>query len=96
MTDDQVAAAIRVLINQLDPEGLLAAGAHDDEYDSEVSDLTALVCGEDEITAGAVGSVWNRWFNMSPNWCTREPEQVNEVAAALGRLRGRRQRSDLG
>ncbi len=70
-------------------------GAPEDEYDPEVRDLTALVRGEDEITAGAVGSVWNRWFNGVSDWCTREPEQVDEVAAVLERLRGRRQRLDL-
>lgn len=90
-----MAAAVRVLINQYDPEGLLGAGAPEDEYDSEVHDLTALVCGEEEITAEAVGAVWNRWFNEVSVWSTRNPEQVNEVAAALERLRGRRQRSNL-
>ncbi|MFI6297760.1 hypothetical protein ACIBEJ_39640 [Nonomuraea sp. NPDC050790] len=93
MADDQIVVTVRALINQHDPEGLLAAGAPDDEYDPEVSDLAALVCGKDEITAAAVGSVWNRWFNMSPNWCTREPEQVNQIAAALARLRDQRDQS---
>ncbi|MFI7106768.1 hypothetical protein ACIBK9_10710 [Nonomuraea sp. NPDC050227] len=46
MKDDQVAAAVRVLINQYDPEGLLGMGAPEDEYDPEVRDLTALVRGE--------------------------------------------------
>jgi hypothetical protein len=34
MTDDQ--AAVRVLINQYDPEGLLGMRAPEDEYDPEV------------------------------------------------------------
>jgi hypothetical protein len=95
MRDDQVAAAVRVLINQYDPEGLLGMGAPEDEYDPEVRDLTALVCGEEEITAEAVGAVWNRWFNEVSEWSTRKPEQVNEVAAVLERLRGQQQRSNL-
>ncbi|MBB2914388.1 hypothetical protein FHS43_005700 [Streptosporangium becharense] len=92
MTDDQVAAAVRVLINRYDPEGLLGMGAPEDEYDSEVGDLTALVRGEEEITADAVCAVWNRWFDDVSDWCTRRPEQVGEVAAALEGLRGRRRR----
>ncbi|RVX47782.1 hypothetical protein EDD27_10733 [Nonomuraea polychroma] len=95
MRDDQVTAAVRVLINQCDPEGLLGMGAPEDEYDPEVRDLTALVCGEEEITAEAVGAVWNRWFNEVSEWSTRKPEQVNEVAAPLERLRGQQQRSNL-
>ncbi|MET9339023.1 hypothetical protein [Nonomuraea sp. NPDC003804] len=95
MTGDQVAAAVRALINRYDPEGLLGMGAPEDEYDPEVGDLATLVCGGDEITADAVGFVWNRWFNDVSDWCTRQPEQVREVAAALEKLRGQRQRSDL-
>ncbi|MGW5157995.1 hypothetical protein ACWEPN_21175 [Nonomuraea wenchangensis] len=72
-----------MLINQYDPEGLLGMGAPEDEYDPEVRDLTALVCGEEEITAEAVGVV--------SEWSTRKPEQVNEVAAALETLRGQQQ-----
>jgi hypothetical protein len=93
MTDDQ--AAVRVLINQYDPEGLLGMRAPEDEYDPEVRDLTALVRGEEEITADTVGSVWNRWFNEVSEWCTRTSEQVNAAAAALERLRGQLQRSDV-
>ncbi|SEG60699.1 hypothetical protein SAMN05444920_103429 [Nonomuraea solani] len=94
MTEDQVAAAVRALINRYDPEGLLGMGAPDDEYDPEVGDLTALVCGgREEITADAVRSVWNRWFDGVSDWGTRQPEQVREVAAALEELRG--QRPDL-
>ncbi|WP_188192029.1 hypothetical protein [Nonomuraea sp. SYSU D8015] len=95
MTEDQVAAAVRALINRYDPEGLLGMGSPEDEYDPEVGDLTTLVCGEEEITANTVGSVWNRWFNDVSDWCTRQPEQVSEIADALERLRDRRQRSDL-
>lgn len=95
MTDDQMAAAVRVLINRFDPESLLGMGAPENEYDPEVDDLTALVCGREEITADAVGSIWNRRFNDVSDWRTRHPEQVTDVAAALERLRGRRQRSDL-
>ncbi|MFI6388177.1 hypothetical protein [Nonomuraea sp. NPDC050540] len=88
MTDDQM-AAVRALIKEYDPEGLLGMGAPDDEYDPEVRDLVALVRGEEEITPDAVGTIWNRWFNNVSDWCAREPEQVREVAAALERLRGR-------
>ncbi|MEU8149173.1 hypothetical protein [Nonomuraea sp. NPDC048901] len=95
MTGDQVAAAVRALINRYDPEGLLGMGAPEDEYDPEVGDLTALVRGGEKITADAVSSVWNRWFDDVSDWCTRQPEQVREVAAALERLRGQRRRSDL-
>ncbi|MEU6715771.1 hypothetical protein ABZ897_30265 [Nonomuraea sp. NPDC046802] len=95
MTGVQAAAAVRALINRYDPEGLLGMGAPEDEYDPEVGDLTTLVCGREEITADAVGSIWNRWFNDVSNWCTRQPEQVREVAAALEKLRSQRQRSDL-
>ncbi|MGC5013599.1 hypothetical protein ACLQ2R_22790 [Streptosporangium sp. DT93] len=90
MTDDRLTTAVRELINRYDPEGLLGMGAPDDEYDSEVRDLTALVRGREKITAGVVGSVWNRWFNDVSDWCTRQPGQVREVAAALEDLRGRR------
>jgi hypothetical protein len=95
MTDDQVAAAVRALINRYDPEGLLDMGAPEDEYDPQVGDLIALVCGREQITADAVGSVWNRWFDDVSDWCTWQPEQVREVAAALEKLRGQRRRSNL-
>lgn len=82
-------AAVRALIKGYDPEGLLGMGAPDDEYDSEVRDLVALVHGGEEITPEAVSTVWNRWFDNVSDWCVRKPEQVSEVAAALERLRGR-------
>ncbi|WP_157248566.1 hypothetical protein [Nonomuraea typhae] len=90
MPHDQVTAEVRSLINGYDPEGLLGMGAPEDEYESEVGDLAALVHAGQEITAAAVSSVWNRWFNVSPNWTTRHPSQVGEVAAALDRLRAGR------
>ncbi|MFI6505098.1 hypothetical protein [Nonomuraea typhae] len=90
MPHDQVTAEVRSLINGYDPEGLLGMGAPEDEYDSEVGDLAALVHAGQEITATAVSAIWNRWFNMSPNWTTRDPEQVSEVATALEQLRNNR------
>ncbi|MEU8362639.1 hypothetical protein AB0C27_42145 [Nonomuraea sp. NPDC048882] len=45
-------------------------------------DLTALVCGQEEITAEAVGVVWNRWFNKVSEWSTWKAEQVKERGRA--------------
>ena len=51
--------AARTVVNDVDPLGLIAAGAPDDEYDPEVQDLIA---SRAPVTAERVGEVFLRWF----------------------------------
>ncbi|MGI8333720.1 hypothetical protein ACRYCC_27550 [Actinomadura scrupuli] len=78
--------AVRTLINQHDPEGLLQVSAPEDEYDPEVEDLVALVQGDVEITSTSVSEIFNRWFGSS-HWIANEQDDITEVAARLEEMR---------
>jgi hypothetical protein len=80
--------AIRLLINQSDPEALLGIGAPEDEYDPEVNDLLTLVQGAEEITSASVSEIFNRWFGQS-HWTANRQDDIAEVAARLEEMRGR-------
>src|SRR2546421_12242594 len=54
--------AVRRVVNRLDPVGLIATGAPDDEYDPEVTDLVRLVMRSEAFSESDVAEVWCRWF----------------------------------
>ncbi len=72
-------ALTKRIIDEADPEGLLAMGAPGDEYDSYAADVARrLVHGEDP--ALIVGS-WSRWDGeRSADWCI---EQLREAQREL-------------
>ncbi len=59
---DDAFAAVRAVVDELDPIALLAGGAPSDEYDPEVGDLVLLVLRRDHFDEAAVDHVWRRWF----------------------------------
>ncbi|MEU4830158.1 hypothetical protein [Streptosporangium sp. NPDC023615] len=92
MRDDPIFESIHRMIELRDPEGLLKAGAPDDEYEPEVKDLAALVRGENVITAESVAAVFDHWFGETSTWTTRCPGEVSQVAAELEAMRSRLRR----
>jgi len=71
MTDDrakaysEAVAAVRVVVNRVDPMGLIAMGASEDEYDPEVTDLVRLVMAPASFGPDEVDAIWTRWFGDS-------------------------------
>lgn len=55
-------AAVREVINRIDPIGLIEMGAPEDEYDPEAADLVRLVMRSDAFGEAEVDAVWRRWF----------------------------------
>lgn len=55
-------AAVREVINRIDPIGLIEMGAPEDEYDPEAADLVCLVMRSDAFGEAEVDAVWSRWF----------------------------------
>jgi hypothetical protein len=53
---------VKRAIDQLDPEGLLAAGAPADEYDSEAQAFASVVLDGEPITPAVVRAVWVERF----------------------------------
>lgn len=51
--------AVRAVVNEVDPVGLIEMGAPDDEYDSEVEDL---IKWREPVTADRVAEVFTKWF----------------------------------
>ena len=80
-------ADVRTVVSGLDPMGLLASGAPDDEYDPQVTDLVRLVLRPDPFGEAQVDEVWRRWFgdDYSAIGTSELAAQVNE----LGRLQRR-------
>jgi hypothetical protein len=54
--------AVISVLRRHDPEGLLAMGAPQDEYDYEATDLAALVGGVAPPLEAAVETIWRRAF----------------------------------
>lgn len=78
----EAVAAVREVINRLDPIGLIAIGAPEDEYDSEVTDLVRLVMRPQEFNEDEVDAVWRRW--LGDDYATMHnvhslPDQAREL-----------------
>jgi hypothetical protein len=79
-------AAVRAVLNQHDPEGLLAIGAPDDEYDPESEHFAGLLRDGQPITAAVVTAAWHHWFG-DLGLMAADPNRVNLLAADLDGLR---------
>jgi hypothetical protein len=56
---DEVKARVKALVDQADPEGLLAMGAPPDEYDDAVGEMTRHALKDQPVERRAV----ERWFS---------------------------------
>jgi len=78
-------AAVRAVVNEQDPIGLLELGAPQDEYDPEVGDLAGLGV---PLNAQDVIDVFVRWFGSGTGRI--EPGVAERIATginAVGELR---------
>lgn len=83
MTDPRVArAAVKRLVDQLDPEGLLRIGAPPDEYDAEIDDFVAAVLADATVTESLVQDIWARWFGPR----LKPPPSLSELARRLATI----------
>ncbi|MDR7302302.1 hypothetical protein [Haloactinomyces albus] len=74
---------LRVL-NEHDPEGLLALGAPNDEYEPEAEHLARLASQSRTITAEVVTEVWDYWFGHAGSFTERaSPQDLEQLAAHL-------------
>ena len=78
--------AVRAVLAEEDPEGLLALGCPVDEYDPEVPDLVRLVV-DGSVTADRVLQVWEKWFEADSVLSGRA-DALERLTERLGRLRG--------
>lgn len=85
MSDDSDSAlrlaAVRAVVNEQDPIGLLELGAPEDEYDPEVGDLAEL---EVPITAQEVIGVFLRWFGSTTGRI--EPGVAERIADGINAM----------
>jgi hypothetical protein len=63
---EEVKARVKALVDQADPEGLLAMGAPSDEYDDAVGELTRHVLKDKPIDRGAVERWFGTVYGMAP------------------------------
>ncbi|ALG14320.1 hypothetical protein [Kibdelosporangium phytohabitans] len=80
--------AVRAVLNEHDPEGLLDLGAPDDEYDFEAEDFVRLLAHGDAIEPAVVVDVWERWFGPASVYVSSAtPAEIARLAADLNALR---------
>jgi hypothetical protein len=81
-------AAVRAVLNEHDPEGLLELGAPADEYDPEAEEFVRLLARGDEIKSAVVVDVWEHWFGPESVYATHaSPAEIARLAADLNALR---------
>ncbi len=78
------------VVDEIDPEGLLAMGAPPGEYAHEIERLTSLVI-RDEVSEQSVLAVWERAFGAVSH-LSRRPDQLTLLAQELLKARERRSR----
>ncbi|MDV6011106.1 hypothetical protein [Haloechinothrix sp. LS1_15] len=59
---DRLIVQVRAVLCWHDPEGLLAHGCREDEYDPEAWDLAVLILTGRPMTCELVLDTWDRWF----------------------------------
>lgn len=79
-------AEVRVVLNKHDPEGLLAIGAPDDEYDPESEHFARLLRDKQTISRAIVLDVWGHWFGAT-GFVRADDDQIDALAADLDALR---------
>jgi hypothetical protein len=84
METRELRAAVRGVMNELDPEGLLRMGAPSDEYDGEVDDFVGVIVRVVEVTEALVRATWAKWF-----WpAAAEGPRLIELARRLAECKG--------
>ncbi len=78
-------AAVRSVVNDIDPIGLAMMGAPEDEYDPEVTDLVRLVMRPAKFGEADVDAIWRRWFG-DDYAAMHRVESLSEQTLALRRL----------
>lgn len=73
------------LVDELDPEGLLAIGVPGDEYAGEIDRLTGLLV-HDDVSERTVLALWEGAFGPGSQ-LSRRPEVVTSLTRALLDLR---------
>jgi hypothetical protein len=81
-------AAVRQVLNEVDPENLIAGGAPEDEYDQEAGVLVRLVMRA-QVTRERVGAVWQGQFALTDDdlegkWLTVLTERLCELESRYG------------
>lgn len=74
--------AVRAVVNNEDPVGLIAMGAPDDEYEPEIEDL---IKWREPATPEAVGEVFLRWFGSGAGDLTNE--SAARIASGINDIR---------
>lgn len=80
-------SAVRAVLNKHDPEGLLAIGAPENEYDPESEHFARLVRDGKAITRAVVMDVWGHWFGTT-GFVRADEHEIDVLAADLDGLRG--------
>lgn len=78
--------AVRAVLNKHDPEGLLAVGAPDDEYDPESEDFARLLRDGQPISPTVVAEVWEKWFGTTGS-VRADEAGIDALATDLDALR---------
>ena len=78
--------AVRAVLNKHDPEGLLAIGAPDDEYDPESEDFARLLRDGQPISHEVVVEVWGKWFGAT-GFTRADGPEIDALATDLDSLR---------
>lgn len=93
--DKQLFARVKRAVNADDPIGLLRTGAPDDEYHSEIDEITHRLpeCRTRAETLAAVHRVFVKWFDAR---IAGSRGNYGKLATALHALRPQRPRSQTG
>ncbi|GAA4758337.1 hypothetical protein GCM10023328_47550 [Modestobacter marinus] len=81
----QTSRAVAAVVDQLDPEGLLAGGAPGDEYAAEAAELTRLVI-RGAIEAATVLACWESQFGPG-SYLAQTPQLLAELTQRLSEIR---------
>lgn len=83
----ETSRAVAAVVDQLDPEGLLASGAPRDEYAAEAAELTRLVI-RDAIEAAIILAYWESQFGPGSH-LARTPQLLAELTQRLSEIKHR-------
>lgn len=78
------------VVDEIDPEGLLAIGAPPGEYANEIDRLTSLVV-RDDVSEQSVLAVWERAYGPE-SYLFRQPDMLTTLTQQLLKVRARQLR----
>lgn len=76
---------VKLVLDDFDPEGLLALGAPKDEYLSEAREFAARIRHGETMTSDVVLHVWRKWFGQDCRLARNG--LADALARCLGELR---------